>query len=85
MRDDDKFKKMKVMEKIAENKPKTDKYIHSLHEASSKLFNSMDKSNEEKQKLLANVFINAYIAAERLGIKDITKTIEERVKEIMNK
>ena len=82
MRDEDKFKKMKITEKIAEDKHDVEKYVHSLHEASSKLLKSLDKSDTEKQKMLANVFINAYIAAERLGIKDVTKIIEDRVKEL---
>lgn len=83
MRYQDKAKKIKVIERIAEEKPEIEKYVHSLHEASSKLLSALDKSHAEKQRLLAHVFINAYIAAEGMGVKDVTKMIEDRVKELM--
>ena len=83
MKSEDMFKKIKVLEKISENKPAIEKDILGLHEASTKLWQSLNKSDEEKQRRIANVFIGAYIAAERLGIKDITKIIENRIEELI--
>ena len=82
MKSEDLFKKTKVKEKISENKSAIEKNVLSLHDASAKLLKSLNKSDFEKQRMLANVFINAYLAAERLGIKDITKIIEDRIKEL---
>jgi len=82
MRDDDIFKKIKVLEKISENKPAIEKDIHGLHEASSILWKSDDKTKEERQRRLANVFISAYIAAEKMGVKNIVKIIEDRLEEL---
>lgn len=82
MKNQDKAKKIKIIERIIEEKTEIEKYVHSLHEASDKLLKNLHKSEAEKQKMLANVFINAYIAAEKLGISDVTKIIEDRVKEL---
>jgi len=82
MKDDDIFKKIKVLEKISENKLAVEKDIHGLHEASAILWHSVDKTKEEKQRRLANVFISAYIAAEKMGVKDIVKIIEDRLLEL---
>ncbi len=66
MRYQDKAKKIKVIEKISEEKHDIEKYVANLHDSSSKLMANMHKPAAEKQKMLANIFINAYIAAENL-------------------
>ena len=85
MKSEDIFKKIKTLEKIRENKPAIEKDILNIHEASKRLSQSLDKAEEEKRKELADIFIHAYVAASRLGVADVAKIIEERLKESNNK
>ena len=84
MKDDDIFKKIKTLEKKWETKPEIDKGILGIHEAATKLWQSQDKTEEEKQRKLANVFIGAYVAASRMGISDIPKIVEDRLEELLD-
>ena len=84
MKSEDIFAKIKTLEKIYENKPEIEKDILGIHEASTKLWQSLNKSEEEKQRRLANIFIGAYVAANRLGISDIPKIIENRLEELIS-
>ena len=76
------FKKAILLDKIWENKPKIEKDILGIHEATTKLWQSIKSTDKEKEKRIANIFIGAFITANRLGIKDITKIINNRLIEL---
>ena len=82
MKDDEIFKKIKELEKIHESKTGIENDVLGIHEASTKLWQSLNKTEEEKQRRLANIFIGAYTAASRLGVLDIPKIIEARLEEL---
>ena len=76
------FEKIKLLDKVWESNPKIEKDILGIHEATTKLWQSTKSTNEEKEMRIANVFIGAFITANRLGIKDITKVIKNRLLEL---
>ena len=82
MKSEDVFKRIKTLENIWEVKPELAIDVIAMHENATKLWLSRNKAEEEKQRKLANVFIGACIAANRLGISDIPKIIENRLVEL---
>lgn len=76
------FKKIKILDKVWESDPKIEKDILGIHEATTKLWQSTKNTDKEKEKRIANVFIGAFITANRLGIKDVTKVIRNRLTEL---
>ena len=76
------FEEIILLDKIWENDPKIEKDILGIHEATTKLWQSTKSTDKERQKRIANVFIGAFITANRLGINDISKVIKNRLSEL---
>ncbi|MFA5934840.1 MAG: hypothetical protein WC827_03085 [Candidatus Paceibacterota bacterium] len=76
------LEKIKILDKIWEKEPKIEKDILGINEATTKLWQSTKSTDKEREIRIANVFIGAFITANRLGIKDITKVIKNRLTEL---
>lgn len=79
---EDIYSKIKELEKIHSGDSGVEKEILGIHEAATKLWQALNKTDEEKRKRIASVFIGAFVAASKLDIGDIAKVIEDRIREL---
>ena len=58
--------------------------ILGIYEATTKLSATitLNKTGEEKERKVANLFISAFIIANKLGIENIDTIVENRIKEL---